>query len=102
VRLLGLGKEGEAISVKQFKAETSMGRYIFTVPVKPALDDLLFSFRDPSGITYTYRSGADRTLKAAMVSDSDGNRQLTNEAATEGFRASLKAWNLIAPRVKAP
>ena len=102
VNMLGLGKDGEAISVKQFKAETALGLYVFTIPVKPASDDVLFSFRDLSGVTRTYLSDSSRTLRAAMASDADGNRTLTKEQATAGFQNSLKAWNGIAPRVKFP
>lgn len=102
VKTLALGKDGDAISVKQFKAETARGLYVFTVPVKPASDDVLFSFRDLSGTTYTYLSDSKRTLRAAMVSDADGNRPLTSDEALEGFRNSLTAWNIIAPRVKFP
>jgi len=101
-RMLGLAKDGGAISVKQFKAETALGLYIFTIPVKPASDDVLLSFRDLSGVTYTYLSDSTRTLRMAMASDADGNRLLTPEAAAEGFRNSLKAWDTIAQRVKFP
>ena len=102
VKMLGLAKEGDAISVKQFRAETALGLYVFTIPVKPASDDVLFSFRDLSGVTCTYLSDSSRTLRAAMASDADGNRTLTKEEAAAGFQNSLKAWNGIAPRVKFP
>jgi len=102
VKMLGLGKDGDAISVKQFRAETALGLYVFTIPVKPASDDVLFSFRDLSGVTCTYLSDSSRTLRAAMASDADGNRTLTKEDAAAGFQNSLKAWNGIAPRVKFP
>jgi hypothetical protein len=101
-QMLGMGKDGDSIAVKQFKADTALGLYVFTIPVKPATDDIVFSFRDPSGVTYNYLSDGKRTLRAAMASDADGNRILTNDEAEEGFRNSLKAWGLIAPRVKAP
>jgi hypothetical protein len=102
VKMLGLGKDGDTISVKQLKADTANGRYVLTVPVKAGSDDVLFSFRDPSGVTFTYLSDSRRMLRAAMASDSDGNHPLTNDEAAEGFRSSLKAWGLIAPRVKNP
>jgi hypothetical protein len=102
VKMLGIGKGGDAITVKQFKADTALGRYVLTIPVKPASDDVVFSFRDPSGVTYNYLSDSRRTLRAAMASDADGNRTLQNEEAQEGFRNVLKAWGMIAPRVKFP
>jgi hypothetical protein len=102
MNLLGLGKDGDLISVKQFKADTAIGLYVFTLPVKPASDDVLFSFRDLSGVTYTYLSDSTRMLRAAMASDADGNRMLSNAEAAEGFQKSLNAWGLIAPRVKFP
>jgi hypothetical protein len=102
MKTLGLGKDGDTISVKQLRAETALGLYVFSVPVKPASDAVLLSFRDPSGVTYTYLSDSQRALRAAMESDADGNRALTKEEAAEGFKNSLKAWSLIAPRVKAP
>ena len=107
-RILGLVRDTDAhtgplgMSVKQFKAETALGLYVVTVPVKPGSDDVLFSFRDLSGVTYTYLSDSSRTLRAAMASDADGNRALTKEEAVDGFQNSLKAWNAIAPRVKFP
>ena len=102
VNLLALGKTGETIGVKQFKADTAVGTYVITIPVKPATDDVLFSFRELSGTTYTYLSNSSRTLRAAMVSDSDGNRPLSGDDAATGFQNTLKAWSLIAPRVKFP
>ena len=102
MKMLGLGKDGDAISVKQFRAETALGLYVFTIPVKPASDDVLFSFRDLSGVTCTYLSDSSRSLRATMASDADGNRTLPKEEAAAGFRNSLKAWNGIAPRVKFP
>ena len=102
VKMLGMGKDGEAITVKQFKADTGVGLYVLTIPVKPASDDVVFSFRDPSGVTYNYLSDSKRILRAAMTSDADGDHPLTNEDADEGFLASLKAWELIVPRVKFP
>ena len=102
VKMLGLGKDGDAISVKQFRAETALGLYVFTIPVKPASEDVLFSFRDLSGVTCTYLSDSSRSLRAAMASDADGNRTLPKEEAVVGFQNSLKAWNGIAPRVKFP
>jgi hypothetical protein len=100
VKLLGVG--ADLVSVKQFKADTAVGRYVLTVPVKAGADDLLLSFRDPSGTTYTYLTDGTRVLRAAMVSDADGNRSLAADAAAAGFQDSLKAWNTIAPRVKLP
>ena len=102
MKMLGLGKDGDTISVKQFRAETTIGLYVFTLPVKPASDYVLFSFRDLSGATYTYLSDSQRQLKAAMASDSDGNRILPNEDAAAGFRSILTAWGEIARRTKAP
>jgi hypothetical protein len=102
VKMLGIGKDGDQIAVKQFRAETTLGLYVLTIPVKPATDDVVFSFRDPSGVTYNYLSNSTRTLRAAMAADADGSRMLKNEDAEEGFRSVLKAWGLIAPRVKAP
>ena len=102
VKMLGLGKEGDTIVVKQFKAETRIGLYVLTIPVKPATDAVVFSFRDPSGVTYNYLSDTTRILRAAMTSDADGNRTLSNDEAAEGFRNSLKAWDVIAGRVKFP
>src|SRR5262249_15265796 len=100
VKLLSIATD--LVSVKQFKADTPVGRYVFTVPVKAGADELLLSLRDMSGTTYTYLTDGTRTLRAAMVSDSDGNRSLPNDAAAAGFRDSLKAWNSFAPRVKLP
>jgi len=100
VKLLNLGSD--LVSVKQFKAETALGRYIFTVPVKASHDEVLLSFRDPSGTTYTYFTDATRILRSAMVSDADGNRAVSAEAASAGFQDSLKAWNAIAPRAPTP
>jgi hypothetical protein len=100
--MLGVSKDGGAITVKQLEADTALGRYVLTIPVKPATEDILFSFREPSGVTYNYLSDSRRALRAAMVSDADGNRPLKNEDAEEGFRNTLKAWALIAPRVPKP
>src|SRR5258705_12612195 len=53
VKMLGMAKQGETITVKQFKADTARGLFVLTVPVKPASppsDDLVFSFRDLSGV----------------------------------------------------
>ena len=101
VALLGLGQNGTQVTVKQLEADTERGRYIFTVPVKPESEAVVFSFRDLSGVTYNYLSDSTLTLRAAMSSDVDGTRKLANEQAMEGYLASLKAWALIAPRVKA-
>jgi hypothetical protein len=101
-KALGIGKEGEPITVKQFRAELEVGLYVITIPVKPATDAMVFSFRDPSGVTYNYLSDGTLTLRAAMASDSDGIRSITTEEAAEGFRQTLKAWGTIAPRVKYP
>jgi hypothetical protein len=101
-RTLGIGQGGESMTVKQFRAETAVGLYVFTIPVKPASADIIFSFRDLSGVTYSYLSDGTRTLRAAMASDADGNRVLKTEDAEEGFRSTLRAWGLIAPRVKFP
>ena len=97
-----MGSDGEAVPVKQFRAETGLGLYVFTLPVKPANDDVVFTFRDLSGVTYNYLSDSKRTLRKAMASDAEGDRGLSNEEAAEGFRSILKAWGLIAPRVKFP
>ena len=102
VKMLGLGKEGETVTVKQFRAETAIGLFVFTLPVKPASDNVVFSFRDLSGVTYSYLSDSTRTLKAAMASDADGNRMLTNEEAADGFRNSLIQWARIARTTKFP
>ncbi len=101
VKTLGIGSGGE-VSAKQFKAETALGLYVFTIPVKPATDDVVFSFRDPAGVTYSYLSDSSRTLRKAMVADADGVRLIPNTEADTGFQDSLKAWGIIARRVKAP
>ena len=75
---------------------------MFTVPVKPASDDVVFSFRDLSGVTYNYLSDSSRVLRSAMSSDADGNRALKNEDAQAGFLDVLKQWGMIALRVKVP
>jgi len=100
VKMLGIGKDGDTVTVKQFKAETAQGLYILTIPVNPASDDVIFSFRDPSGVTYNYLSDSSRTLHAAMASDADGNRTVKNAEAQEGFLAVLKDWGLIAPECR--
>ena len=101
VKILGIGAGG-AVSAKQFKAETAIGLYVFTMPVKPATDDVVFTFRDLAGVTYNYLSDSNRKLRRAMVTDLDGSRILSNEQAEAGFQDSLKAWGIIARRVKVP
>ena len=101
VKMLGIG-DGSDVSAKQFKAETALGLYVFTILVKPASDDIVFSFRDPAGVTYNYLSDGTRMLRKALVADADGTRILPNADAESGFQDSLKAWGIIARRVKTP
>ena len=101
VKALGIGGGG-AVSAKQFKAETAIGLYVFTILVKPATDDVVFTFRDLAGVTYNYLSDSNRKLRVAMVTDSDGNRTLPNDQAEKGFQDSLRAWGIVARRVKVP
>lgn len=102
VKMLGLGRDGEAISVKQFRAETALGLYVLTIPVKPSADEVIFSFRDLSGTTFNYLSDSKRMLRAAMVADADGSRTIANDQAADGFRNQLTAWGIVARRVKFP
>jgi hypothetical protein len=101
VKTLGIGAGG-TISAKQFKAETAIGLYVFTIPVKPATDDVVFSFRNPAGVTYNYLSDSSRKLRSAMVTDAEGSRTIPAEQAEAGFQDSLRAWGIIARRVKTP
>jgi hypothetical protein len=101
VKTLGIGDGGD-VSAKQFKADTALGLYVFTIPVKPATDDIVFTFRDLAGVTYNYLSDSNRKLRKAMVADADGTRILPNDQADAGFQDSLKAWGIIARRVKVP
>jgi hypothetical protein len=101
VKTLGIGDGGD-VSSKQFKADTALGLYVFTIPVKPATDDIIFTFRDLAGVTYNYLSDSNRKLRKAMVADADGTRIVPNDQADAGFQDSLKAWGIIARRVKVP
>jgi hypothetical protein len=101
VKILGVGGGG-TVSVKQLKADTAIGLYVFTVPVKPATDDVVFSFRNPAGVTYNYLSDSGRKLRLAMVTDSEGSRTIPAEQAEAGFQDSLRAWGIVARRVKVP
>jgi hypothetical protein len=101
VKALAIGSGGD-VSVKQFKAETALGLYVFTIPVKPATEDVIFSFRDPAGVTVNYLSDTSLTLRKVVVADADGVRAVPNAGAESGFQDSLKAWGIIARRVKVP
>jgi hypothetical protein len=101
VKSLGIGDGGE-VSAKQFKADTAIGLYVFTILVKPASDDIVFTFRDLAGVTNNYLSDSNRKLRKAMVADADGTRIVPNDQAETGFQDSLKAWGIVARRVKAP
>jgi hypothetical protein len=101
VKTLGIG-DGNNVSAKQFKAETAIGLYVFTIVVKPATDDIVFTFRDLAGVTYNYLSDSSRKLRKAMVVDADGLRIVANDQAEAGFQDSLKAWGIVARRVKTP
>lgn len=101
VKALGIGG-GSAVSAKQFKAETAIGLYVFTIVVKPATDDVVFTFRNLAGVTYNYLSDSNRKLRAALVTDLDGSRALPNDEADKGFQDSLRAWAIVARRVKVP
>lgn len=101
VKALGIGGGG-AVSAKQFKADTAIGLYVFTILVKPATDDVVFTFRDLAGVTYNYLSDSTRTLRTAVVTDLDGTRALPSDEAGKGFQDSLRAWGIVARRVKVP
>ena len=100
VAALGIG-DGGAVSAKQFRPTRPLA-YVLTIMVKPATDDVVFTFRDLAGVTYNYLSDSNRKLRKATVTDLDGTRPVPNDQADKGFQDSLKAWEIVARRVKLP